>query len=155
MKNRLAIILTFICLVLISGCGLKKEPIKFNQALAVAEADKYQVIDIMDQYEGQDLFTSAVIITDPSTGWEIEFYEVKNEKGAKDIFKQNKKIFKANNDFGTVKEASTKGNNYATYKYINLGTFNYISRIDNFVVFVSQSTDFQEAIENYLFEIGY
>ena len=151
-KKTLIGILLISCLFIITGCGNKKttDVEKFTK---LAKDKGYNIVDVSEQYSSYEYIKSGTVASSENN-WQVEFYVLEDEAGAKNMFNINKSKFdKERHESKTYSEVSMK--NYDIYTLKANDQYMYLSRIDNTLIYCNVKTKYEKAAKAFIKELGY
>jgi len=149
MKKSIKVLIAFVLIVLLSGCGAKKGLSKkeINNKLFGLGFDIYDVTDKIE-----DKSVKTVLSANYKGKYQIEYYAFDNEDSAEKAFKSNKnELIKSNGDKGKTKS----GSNYDRYIQQLSDKYIVVTRVDNTLVYVFSNIDYKKDIKKVLKKINY
>jgi len=161
MKKTLILIIIGIILVVAIGGGIvifkllnkEKTPISASEFNTTMKNEGYVMTDTTDQFAryGDAVLKSYAA---QKSGYQIEFYELSTEENAISMYNTNKSKFES--EKANVSSSTTSNmKNYSTYSLNTNGTYKYLSRIDNTLVYVDVDEDYKDDVKEIMKEIGY
>lgn len=151
-KNILILVLCFICLFVITGCGNKKALTK-EEFKTLMEKENFKVEDSSSKMSEFD-YIDKLYIAYNDDSYQIEFYELIDEDSAITFFNNNKESFE-NSKSSNSYESSVSKNNSDKYTLLTNNKYKVISRIDNTAIFVNVDKSFQDEVDSLLEKLGY
>lgn len=153
MKKKLFLLpLLVISLLLLTGCSKKAITIEnFTSSFdtnkyTVGEYESGQIDTIIEGLERGAYATNGAFV--------INFYALNNKAQAIDLFKIYKEEFSAQ-EAEETKEYKVKANNYEIYELTTDIMYNYISRVDNTLLYVSANIEDKDEAKSIVKAIGY
>lgn len=148
------IILILICGILLTGCG-NKVALSAKEFTEIAENEELIISDAKEYFLDKDYLEDATIAASIS-GWQIEHYTMKTEEDAKTMYNNNKEFFESELDDENKKLAKEiEKDNYTIYSLTASGSFKYMCRIDNTVLYVNSTETNKKSIEKIINKLGY
>jgi len=151
MKKLFTLLLTLVMLITLSGCGTKMA-IKTEEFIEKAENNGYLVTDLTAIYIEDEEIKEATIAT--SEGWEITFYILDTEENAIARYQNNQSSFENSKD-STNSEAKVDMKNYNTYTLNSNGSYKYLCRVDNTLLYVDVEETYKDEVKSFITELGY
>ena len=148
-KGILSIILSFIMLFIITGCG--KTVITESDFRHKAENHNYEVVDVTNEYNAGRV---EKVLTINLRGGEIYFYIFPDEVAANNLFDDGQRYYESLKG-GLSSELSSSMGNYSTYALTSDGYYMYICRVDNTVVAAKVKESSKEIVKTFIKELGY
>ena len=142
-----------IILVLLTGCALKqKEPIDDEIFSRVMTNEGFKVVDVEQQFEQYGYFEDSYVAT--NNNYQIEFYELENEKNAIEFYNTNKSIFESQKSAVDV-YSSIDLKNINKYTSTTDNEYKVISRIDDTVIYLKVDKKYKDEVNHILSKLGY
>lgn len=152
MKKILTGFILICSLFLLTGCGTKKS-IDVEQFTKIAKDKGYEVVDVTEQYASFGYIKSGTVATD-NYNWQVEFYILEDEVGAKNMFESNKTKFKKEKgNSNTYSEVNLK--NYSTYTLKTNNKYKYLSRVDSTLIYCDVDAKYEKEAKAFIKELGY
>ena len=153
MKNKLLLgIILLSTIVLLTGCGNKKS-IDVEGFTKIAKDKGYEVVDVSEQYSAYSYIKSGTVATS-SNEWQVEFYVLEDEAGAKNMYNINKAKFEnEKRSSKTYSEVNIK--NYSTYTLKANNQYMYLSRVDDTLIYCNVKTKYEKEAQEFIKELGY
>lgn len=148
MKKVLTVVMIFVCLVTLTGCG-KKVALSNEKMTSKLNELGFDVKDITDSMEDSNV---NVVKTANNGKYQIEYYIFKSQETAKKAYDSNKKMLSASKKY---KGKADNKDNYNKYVQETDSSYNSIIRIDNTLVYVSVNIDYKKNVKKVLNELGY
>ena len=149
-KRMLNIILSFVMLFAITGCG-SKVVITDSDFKSKAESYNYEVGDVTNDYTAGSV--EKVLAINLSNG-EMYFYIFSDNSEAANFFNEGKDYYQ-NYKSGTSSEVSSAMGNYSKYALTSDGYYLYICRVDNTVVAAKVKESSKDEVKAFIKELGY
>ena len=151
-RNILLVVLGFIVLFTLTGCGNKtvKATSDFK---SIAESKGYTVSDVTSQYSSYPDVTEATV-AQSSSGYQLEFYVLDEIENAKNMFETNRETFDQNKG-SNYSHSEVNLGNYSTYSLTNDGYYMYLSRVENTLLYVRVPKSYKDDIKGFVKELGY
>ena len=150
-KNKL--LLLGIMLLLVTACSISKSEISKEEYTKIAEKNKLIVVDVLDQFAGNEEMESATVAASPEN-WQVEFYVLESKEAAKKMFNKNKEEFEAISNVKKI-ETNINGTNYEKYTQETEGLYMVLTRVDNTLLYVKAPDNAKEPINSFIKELGY
>lgn len=160
MKKALKVILIIALIIILIVGGLffylniPKDSITVSEFKSIMEEKEYELIDVSLQFAEYDFVEEAYLALDRENDYQIEFYELSDEKNAIAFYNNNKKSFEDSKSGSSV-ETNLNGKNYSRYVLSSGGDYMLLSRIDNTVIYVCEDVELKDTINDVLDELGY
>lgn len=143
----ITIILTSI--LFISGCSSNdKKVLSTDSFKEIAKNNDLSIMDSSEQYKDDEKVNNVLIAYNAML--QLEFYEMKDDEYAKDMFESNKQTFSEKKE-NTSSESSEKEDDYESYSLITTDEFLYVERRNNIILYlnvpVEAYNDAREVIE--------
>lgn len=148
MKKILTIALLLVCIFTLTACG-KDMNVKESDMTNKLTEMGFDVNDITDSIEDPDI---KMVKTANNRKYQFEYYVFKTEETAKKAYKNNAKVFKANEKY---KGKETNNTNYDCYIQKTDTYYNRVERIKNKLVYVSVSLNYKGDVKKTLSKIGF
>lgn len=140
------------CLFILTGCG-KKKAIDVDKFTKVAKDKGFTIVDVTDQYSEFEYIKSGTVAT-KDYKWQVEFYVLEDEAGAKNMYNINLNKFKnEKHSSKTYSEVNMK--NYSTYSLKSGGQYMYLSRVDNTLIYCNVKADYEKEAKDLIKDLGY
>ena len=136
-----------------TGCALKqKEPIDDEIFSRVMTNEGFKVVDVEQQFEQYGYFEDSYVAT--NNNYQIEFYELENEKNAIEFYNTNKSIFESQKSAVDV-YSSIDLKNINKYTSTTDNEYKVISRIDDTVIYLKVDKKYKDEVNHILSKLGY
>lgn len=132
----------------------EKDSITAEQFRSTMEQKNYIVEDATYQFSQYDYVTQVYLVADSSYSYQIEFYELSNESNAIGFYNSNASIFQSRKGNAAV-ETNESGKNFSKYTLLSGGNYMVVSRINNTVIYVDVTSEYEDTVKDILDEIGY
>ena len=152
MKNIKLLLISIFMILMLTGCT-EKTAITTKEFVSHAHAYTYEPYNIIEQYSQFEHIKEATLVRGRE-GWQIEYYVLTDSNSADSMFITNKNKFEKSKG-NTSKSVNTSGTNYNTYMLETNGTYKYISRVDNTLLYVDENIDYKNEIKEFIEELGY
>lgn len=119
----------------------------------IMEEKGFVLYDVTYQFAEHSDQVKKVYVAKKSD-YQIEFYELSSDEDAIQIYNINRNNFEtesSNSSIATYKNIA----NYATYALTSNGSYKYISRIDNTMIYSNVEETYKDTIKTLMKEIGY
>lgn len=153
-KSLALVFISIITLFSFTGCG-DKNPISADDFKSKMEEKGYTVVEATEQFTDFDYVKKVYLAVDKDTNYQMEFYQLDNEKNAKGFFASNQKIIEDSKGKITKFEISISGGNNEKYTLRTEGKYKYVSRIENTVIYFDVDEKYKDDIDEILDEIDY
>lgn len=150
-KKILALFILGVLLFTVTGC-LDKKAITTEQFKKIAEKNNLIVTDVKNQFADFDYVYEATVAVSPE-GYQIEFYVLSDVTNAQGMYTKNKNRFESEDT--SSKKSVVNLNNYTKYTQQTKESYKVLSRIDNTMIYVSESVKNKDKINKILKELGY
>lgn len=152
MKKHITKIICILAMLLVtSGCS--KEVLNTNTFAAILKNNGFNLIDLTEQYKNQN-HINKVIIGKNNNEYQIEYYLLKDIETAKSLYNKNvNNISKLN--VSTTKQTKLEGNNYLKYTLVTTDNYYVIMQLDNTLIYIESSIDYEDEINEILKEMKY
>ncbi len=147
------IVLLGIMLLLVTACSISKSEISKEEYIKKAEKNKLIVVDVLDQFAGNEEMESATVAASPEN-WQVEFYVLDSKEAAKKMYNKNKEEFEAISNVKKI-ETNMNGTNYEKYTQETEGLYMVLTRVDNTLLYVKAPDNAKEPINSFIKELGY
>ena len=147
------IVLLGIMLLLVTACSISKSEISKEKYTKIAEKNKLIVVDVLDQFAGNEEMESATVAASPEN-WQVEFYVLDSKEAAKKMYNKNKEEFEAISNVKKI-ETNMNGTNYEKYTQETEGLYMVLTRVDNTLLYVKAPDNAKEPINSFIKELGY
>lgn len=156
MKKKLLVVLSlFLVVFTLTGCLFgPRTAATAEKFKSVANNNNLTIIDAYDQMEQYGTINSATIAKS-SEGWQVEFYVLKTESDAIDMYNTNKKLFENLKGSSNNKEKTIDIKNYTMYNLITGGRYMYLARIDNTLLYAKVDEQYAKDVQKIVKELGY
>ena len=151
MKKKIALL--GIMLLLVTACSISKSEISKEKYTKIAEKNKLIVVDVLDQFAGNEEMESATVAASPEN-WQVEFYVLDSKEAAKKMYNKNKEEFEAISNVKKI-ETNMNGTNYEKYTQETEGLYMVLTRVDNTLLYVKAPDNAKEPINSFIKELGY
>lgn len=151
-KIKSIVVLTFAVMLLFTGCS--KTSVTTEDFKALATEKGLVIEDAIDQFASYDYIKEATIAAPKDVSYQIEFYVLSDSSYAQAFFESNKVKFELNKSDGFL-EASSSGENYASYSLTSGGKYMFVERIDTTVVYVNTDEEKKDTIDEFLKDLKY
>lgn len=150
-KNIVKVVGVFVigCLFL-TGCGNKKS-ITSETFQKQMEKKQYTVQDVTAAYDEETTSKALIAV---NTDFQVEFYTLKNDKGANSSYDFNKSRVAIQKIKG-AKEKEEKKANYIRYTLETSKVYTVISKIDKTVLYVSTDIKYKKDVDAILKDLNY
>jgi len=129
MKKKRIVLLIIAILLVVTGCKSTKKSITTDKCIETMQENNFIISDIKEtQFSDNPEIKQALVATDKSYSYQIEFYELTDNSSAKTLFDRNKLIFE-NSKSSNSSYISVELNNYNKYTLKASGQYKVISRI--------------------------
>lgn len=132
-KIILLITIILCCTFLFTGCSSKHTSIDVEQFKKIAEENDLTIIDSSEQFSDDEKVDNVIIGYNVTL--QLEFYNMKKESFARDMFESNKQTFSEEIQ-NTSSEVNESGSNYEMYSLITTDEYMYVERRDNTVFYL-------------------
>jgi len=150
MRKSFIKIITIIFVSFIScGCG-EKEILTPNAFSAILKNRDFQIVDLSEQYKNNKKINTVVI--GKNKDYQIEYFIMKNEEDAINLFEENIKYIKDNN---AVSETKKEGTNYQKNIFISKQKYYAIVKVAHTFLYAEADVDNIEEIDEVLEEMNY
>ena len=151
-KVLLAGLLCLVMLVTLTGCGDKTVQTAggFSQ---LAQEQGCTVADATEQFASEEVVQS-VTLAQHADGWQVEFYVLTDADAAGNMFDYNKSTFESSKGSSSTESSANLGN-YSSYSLTTDGTYKYLCRVDNTVVYVDVDSTYKDAVKDLIKAMGY
>lgn len=155
-----AIIIIFALIVVGAIIGVsmllnkEKDSITAEQFRSIMEQNNYTVVDDSYQFSQYDYVKQVYIAADSSYSYQIEFYELSDESNAIGFYNNNASIFQSRKG-NAATETNVSGKNFSKYTLSSGGSYMAVSRINNTVVYVDVTSEYEDVVKDILDDIGY
>lgn len=154
----IVIILALIIVGAIVGVSMllnrEKDSITAEQFRSMMEQNNYTVADATYQFSQYDYVQQVYIAADSSYSYQIEFYELSNESNAIGFYNNNASIFQSRKG-NAAAETNVSGKNFSKYTLSSGGSYMTVSRINNTIVYVDVTSEYEDVVKDVLDKIGY
>ena len=150
-KKGLLLGLCLLLLFTVTGCFNKKS-ITTEEFTKLAEKNELFVTDVKSQFVDFDYVREATVAVSPE-GWQIEFYVLSDTFNAQEMYTKNKNRFEKED--GIKSKSTLNLGNRTKYTQQTDSSYKILSRIDNTLIYVSESKEHKDKINKFVKEIGY
>ena len=157
MKNIKKILLVatlFISILVLSGCTNKK-PISANDFYTMMKGKNYVLTDATSQFSEYDYVKKVYIAQSPDLKYQIEFYELLDNKNASEFYNNNKKIFETSLGKIVKNKLDLNSKDVSKYRAISSGHFMALTKINNTVLFARVPEEYSKAASSVIKSLGY
>ncbi len=166
MKNKKVLVTVIIIVIVVSviatGIGIyslvkvlskTKTSITVSEFKEFMESKGYMIKDSTEKSVDNENLSQLCVAYDENN-YQIEFYVFENEQSALNFFTNNKSNFEVQS--GLVSSSyATNINNYNIYAITTNGTYRYLARVDNTVIYVDEDVKYKDNIKGIVDELGY
>ncbi len=142
-----------ICAMLfgLSACS-KKTPQTVDGFRSTMEEAGFEIIDVTQAADSDNRATAVIVAK--SVAYQIDFWEITDEKTAESMFEGFKTTFDNEHPVKTLGLANSSGN-YDYYEFMADGTFHMVSRIGNTIIRCEAPDTYKDEVKGYLETLGY
>lgn len=141
--------------VLFTTLNKEKVAITATDFVNIMNQKSYMIQDVTSQFAIYDNYVTKGYIALAYNGvYQIEFYELSSEENAINMYNFNKEKFKQQKA-SVAKETKIENSNYGQYSLKTNGTYKYISRIGNTIVYLDIDEAYEDTVKDIIKEIGY
>ncbi len=151
MKKFLSLILVVVSLMLF-GCS--KKEITYQEFKEKVEKEKYTVVEVTEQFKDYDYIKGAYVAMSSDTNYQIEFYTFEDNKNADAFYKLNKEILESEGS-GNDLTTNIDSEKYSKYTLTTKDKYNFISRINNTVLYSKSKKEYKNSISKIIKKLGY
>lgn len=152
MKKKLSLIaLLAMFVLLITGCGTK-EVKTTDDFTALAESKDMEVVDVYQQFASAGIIKEATVARNDD--WQVEFYVLTDDASAEGMYETNVGIFESRKG-SSSSHSSVDMENYSSYALTSDGSYMYVIRVDNTVLYLDVEEEFKEDVQEFVEELGY
>lgn len=141
-------------MAIINMANKQKTPITSSDFKTTMESKGYVVTDATSQFSGYDYVKKVYVAQSSDASYQIEFYQMSDESYAATFYSNNKSIFASSAGTSTG-NTEFSGKNYSKYSLTSNGKYQYISRIDNTVVYLSVDSSYVDNAKDIVKKLGY
>ena len=152
MKRVVRVFTILLLLLVLTGCGEKKEKLEPNEFKSEMMNNGFEIIDSTNEMNYDYI---VKIYVAKSTNYNIEYYNIIDEDYASVFYQNNVENFDKMIVGDNAEVKKENGNNYSKYTLLDSGRYKIVSRIDNTVIFLNVSDRYKEDINSLLGKIGY
>ena len=153
-KKILLVAVLFISVLVLSGCTNKK-PITADEFYTMMKGKNFTLTDATSQFSNYDFVKKVYIAQSPDLKYQLEFYELSDEKNATSFYNNNKQIFETS--LGQVVKGKLDLNTKEVSKFraTSSGHYMALTRIKNTVLFARIAEDYSKDASSVIKSIGY
>lgn len=149
-KTLLLITIILTSTLLLVGCSSKVNALTNDEFKKISEDNDLTIIDSSESFSEDEKVDSVLIAYNGSL--QLEYYNMKEESHAKDMFESNKQTFIEKKE-NTSSEESKSGSNYEIYSLITSDEYMYVERRDKTILYlrvpVSLYSEARDLLEKY------
>lgn len=154
-KRRIRLMIGLIIMIcIITALFNRKTAITAEKFKTTMEAKGFTVTDVTNQFASHGDYVTKAYIAQDDENYQIEFYELSNLENATNFYHTNKKNFELQ-EANASKIHTIDRKKSAIYSIIANGRYKYLSRIDNTVIYIDESTSYQTSIQSVIKKLGY
>lgn len=161
MKNKslfltvgIVLIFCIIVFLLFSFVIKGKTPMTANEFKTFMQENGFTVSDVTSQYSKYDYVKQIYVAVANNSSYQIEFYEISDNKYARMFYNNNKTIIESSK--GSISShVNINMGNYSKYALSSDNKYKVIARIDNTVIYLNVDSDNKDEVKELLKEIGY
>lgn len=154
MKRKIvALVLCVGILFSLTGC-FNKKVLTPNEYIKEMEKLEYTTQNAKDQFAEYDYVIDVIIARDATDKYQIEFYELQDEKYAKEFLETNRKIFEKSVS-GTYSKYNENLGNHSIYSLTTSDKYKLLYRVKNTALYADTDIKYKKDIENTLKKLGY
>lgn len=142
-----------ICFAATTILSKEKTPISAAEFNNTMKEKGYAVADTTNQFAQYGNYVSKSYAAQKS-GYQIEFYELSSEENAISMFDTNKARFESQKS-DKYTSSTRKIKNYSIFSLTTNGKYQYLSRIDNTLIYVDVDESYKDTVKDLMKEIGY
>ncbi len=133
-----------------------KTALTINEFQKIAKENNLNVntIELVDSNGNPNKDIKDAMTAKSKNGWQLEYYIIKNEKKAKNIFKETKQIYLTFKNSLTEQEKKSK-ENYDIFTMKTQTSFMHVARIDNTILTITANDDNEKQITRIIKKLGY
>lgn len=152
MKKILLLIISIIMIFTLTGCT--KLALHPDDVTTIISNLGHKVEDISDKYTDYDNIVKVLKIKDIEDRWEIEYYLLKDLHSAERMYQENFELFNLFESQATFYSEVNQGN-YSTYKLQTSGSYMYLSRVDNTLLYIDVNILHKNIMEEIITALAY
>ena len=152
-KSLLAILIGVLLIVALTGC-FSKQALTSDEFSSKMQGLGFSIVDASAQYSQFDHINKVLLAVDPTTSFQIEFYDINSDSNALGVY---------NTNFSTMENSRGSSSSYST---VSMGNYNratqesngeywVLSRVSSTFVYVHSDVANKASINSALDTIGY
>ena len=153
-KRVLLIVVLFLCVFSLSGCGVKKS-ITANDFKNYMEKSGYYILDSTSQYKESFTLKQSYIAINANRTYQIEFIEVNTIDEASKIYDINKNIMEGKKGKSFSGYVDTEGDNFSNYRIVTNGKYRVLSKINNTLIYVDVDQEYMNEVNKIIKRLRY
>ena len=139
--------------VLLVVVDREKEVLTAQEFYNEMDDEGYEMVDVTVQYAIHGI-DKAYLAVEEGNAYQIEFYELASVSKAESMFKINKEYFM--DQAGSKRVTSSYGfGNYNVYSLTSNGSFMYLCRVDNTLLYIDVDDSYKKEVQEIIDELGY
>lgn len=154
--NKILVVLVF-CLILFitSACLFTKDAIDSTKFTSIMTKNQFKVTDVTDQYTNYDYISSVQVAISENNEYQIEFYKLDSIENAKKMYESNKLDFEEEERSISAFTSNVDMGNFNTFSLSDATSYRYICRVDDTLIYVKTTKDYQNKVKKMIDELGY
>lgn len=150
MGKKLGLLLCILVLFVLTGCG-KKEVLTAEKFEEVLTKEGFSVTDVTSALDDK---TIKSVLTANNGIYQVEFYVTENDKRAKEIYENNRNVFKENETKASKQKEISK-TDYEKYTFELENQYQVIIRNKNTMVYASLNSDNKKSLNKIIDKLNY
>lgn len=150
MGKKLGLLLCILVLFVLTGCG-KKEVLTAEKFEEVLTKEGFSVTDVTSALDDK---TIKSVLTANNGIYQVEFYVTENDKRAKEIYENNRNVFKEN-ETKSSKQKEISKTDYEKYTFELENQYEVIIRNKNTMVYASLNSDNKKSLNKIIDKLNY
>lgn len=138
--------------LVLTGCG-KKTAITTDDFITLSKSKGYAISDVTSQYESYGYINEGTV-AQSKDGFQVEFYVLKDEVYATNMFNTNKTNFENSKGNSSTSSSSSMGN-YSSYSLTSNGYYMHVCRVDNTLLYVRVKDTYKATVKDFIENLGY
>lgn len=160
MKNKLSKLLSLVLAAMLScgllmGCsGIDRTALTSEEFKTIIEEHGYEVVDVIDQFADYDHIDAAYVATHSVLSYQIEFYQISDDKTAERMFESNVEMMEKEKDSYTSKTSFSLGN-YEKYTFTTNEMYESVVRIGDTLIYCNVAEEYGPYAKEMIELLGY
>ncbi len=151
-KNLILCTFVFVTLFIVTGCS--KKSLTAESFKTMMSSKGYKVEDVTSQYSSKIAINKGYIAINSNKDYQIEFYELADDNTAVSMYENNKQIFENSKENASI-NTNVDGSNFSKYTLTTGGKFKVVCRVENTLLYLNVSTEYDNEVKEILEYLGY